>query len=274
MDLIKLINKKGCKTNIKGKDKVTIIKNLVKLSLDSPVMEGIEENIILNLLMDREKQGSTGIGEQIAIPHAGIPGLKEFVVCMATSKKGLDFNSIDKKKVRLFFLILGPEGKATKHLQILAAISRIISHLKVKNELLQAPTETALFESFIRHTHAIKAATGTKENLKLLTIILFDQTLIYSLLELFLQEGIDGCNITESSGMGEYISNVPLFAGFLGFMNEMTNKSKTIQAMIPESRVDEIIEGIENITGDLDTTQGAMLFITSVERWKGSMKMM
>jgi len=274
MDLIKLIEKKGCKTNIKGKDKESIMEALIKLSKNYPAMKNVDEKEALRLLLERENQGSTGIGEGIALPHAELPGLKEFIIAIATSKKGLEFNSIDKKKVKIFIIILGPEGKATQHLQILASISRVLSDPLVRKELLVAPTEIALFESFIRHTQAIRGKASAREKLKLLTIVLFDQSLIYSILELFLQEGIDGCNITESFGMGEYISNVPLFAGFLGFMNEQTNKSKTIQALIPEKRIDEIIEGIEDITGNLDTTQGAALFITPIERWKGSMRMM
>ena len=91
--------------------------------------------------------------------------------------------------------------------------------------MLAAPTETALYEAFVSHLRPEGAAPvqeKKKENMNLLSLILFDQDLIYDILEMFLQRGIEGANITESFGMGEYISSVPLFAGFLGFMNVMT----------------------------------------------------
>ena len=93
-------------------------------------------------------------------------------------------------------------------------------------------------------------------------------------MEYFIQEGIDGATIVESSGMGEYISNIPLFASFIGFMNENKHSSKTIMAMIPAERQQEILEGIESITGDLDKKEGAMIFMTDVTFYKGTMKML
>ncbi|OQY30901.1 MAG: hypothetical protein B6241_15150 [Spirochaetaceae bacterium 4572_59] len=110
--------------------------------------------------------------------------------------------------------------------------------------------------------------------MQLLSLVLFDLNLIYDILEMFLEKGFEGANITESYGMGEYISNVPLFAGFLGFMNDRTNRSKTIQVIVPQSRMGDVIEGIESITGDLDKKQGAALMVTPVILWKGTMKMM
>ena len=142
--------------------------------------------------------------------------------------------------------------------------------------MLAAPTETALFEAFMANLRPAGSAPNSekKEAMSLLSLVLFDLDLIYDILEMFLEKGIEGANITESYGMGEYISNVPLFAGFLGFMNDRTNRSKTIQALIPQSRVGDIVEGIESITGDLDKKQGAALFVSPVSLYKGTMKMM
>ena len=93
-------------------------------------------------------------------------------------------------------------------------------------------------------------------------------------MDVVIEEGIDGATILESSGMGHYISNIPLFASFIGFMNEDRNRSNTILATVPESRVERMVKGIEEITGDLDKTQGAMIMVMDVAFSKGSMKMM
>jgi PTS system nitrogen regulatory IIA component len=100
------------------------------------------------------------------------------------------------------------------------------------------------------------------------------EEMLYHILEFFLQEGVEGATILDSSGMGQYISDIPLFATFIGFMNEKKNRSRTILATIPADREDEIVKGIEKITGDLDKKQGAMLFTIDIGYWKGTMKMM
>jgi len=277
MDLQNMFHPECVKANIAGARKDDILKSLAKLAMKHPAAAGVDRDVLMTRLYEREEKGSTGIGSQLAIPHCQVPGLEQFVISLATSQKGVEYESIDNKKARLFFMILAPEGQAADHLKVLALISRTLSLPNVRQEMLAAPTETALYEAFMTRV-APDGGTAPqkkeKEEMSLLSLVLFDLDLIYDILEMFLQNGIEGANITESYGMGEYISNVPLFAGFLGFMNDRTNRSKTIQALIPKSSINTIVEGIESITGDLDKKQGAALFITPVQLWKGTMKMM
>ncbi|MBF9016348.1 MULTISPECIES: PTS sugar transporter subunit IIA [unclassified Oceanispirochaeta] len=275
MDLQSMFHPESCKANISDVRKQDVLETLADLAMKHPAASGVDRTILLQRLNEREEKGSTGIGSQLAIPHAQVPGLEQFVISMATSQKGIDYESIDGKKARLFFMILAPEGEAASHLKVLANISRTLSLPGVRPEILAAPTELALYEAFISRANPEGTSTlKQKEDMSLLTLILFDKELIYDILEMFLQKGIEGANIADSYGMGEYISNVPLFAGFLGFMNDRTNSSKTLQALIPKSSIDSIVEGIESITGDLDKKQGAALFVTPVQLWKGTMKMM
>ncbi len=275
MDMLKMLHPDSCQPNIPAAAKQAVLESLADLALRHPDIGEVSRDVLLKRLLEREEQGSTGIGNQLAIPHCQVPGLKEFVIAMATSARGVDFDAIDGKKARLFFMILAPEGEAASHLKVLAHISRTLSLPGVRPEILAAPTELALFEAFMSKANPEGTAELKKrEEMSLLTLILFDKELIYDVLEMFLQKGIEGATITDSYGMGEYISNVPLFAGFLGFMNDRTNRSKTLKALIPTAGMNSIVEGIEAITGDLDKKQGAALFITPVQLWKGTMKMM
>jgi len=275
MDFQEMFKPESCRANISASSKRDVLETLADLAMKHPAASGVDRAVLIRNLLEREEKGSTGIGGHLAIPHCEVPGLDQFVISVASSQKGVDFDSIDEKKARLFFMILAPVGEASNHLMILANISRILSHPGVKPEMMAAPTELALYEAFIAKTSPeSREEVKKKEEMSLLTLVLFDLDLIYDILELFLQKGIEGANITESFGMGEYISNVPLFAGFLGFMNDRTNRSKTLQALIPKSSIDSLVEGIESITGDLDKKQGAALFITPVQLWKGTMKMM
>ena len=86
---------------------------------------GFDTNIVLGRLLRRESEGSTGIGEAIAVPHASCPWLREEVVALATLEKGIDFAAIDEKPVDVIFLLLGPEKSRHDRLKILARIAQL-----------------------------------------------------------------------------------------------------------------------------------------------------
>ena len=98
---------------------------------------GIKAEKIFNVLMEREKLGSTGIGEGVAIPHGKLHDLKEFVCCFGKSERGIDFEAIDGKPVHLVFLLLAPENSAGTHLKALAKISKILKDPNFRKQLLQ-----------------------------------------------------------------------------------------------------------------------------------------
>ncbi|MCK5736061.1 MAG: PTS sugar transporter subunit IIA [Spirochaetaceae bacterium] len=274
MDLATIFNSRSCSVNLKARNKEGALEALAALASRSGKIGSVSEKAIAIALSDREAQGSTGFGDEIAFPHARITGLEGFIIFIAHAPKGVDFDSLDKKKVKLFFVIIGPENRPSEHVQILATLSRSLSGTTLKKELLAAESKDIIAELFLRHTHEGYAGNSEKKKMKLLVLILYMEEFIYHILEYFLEEGVEGATILDSSGMGQYISNIPLFATFIGFMNEQKNRSNIILATIPADREDEIIKGIEEITGDLDKKQGAMLMTLDIGVWKGTMKMM
>ncbi len=274
MKIYEILDKSCCSVSLAGRNKNDILRELAELAVKNSEISVFSIENIYDLLIKREEEGSTGFGEGVALPHIRLKSIKDMFVLIAVSKHGVDFNAIDKKKVKLFFLIIAPEEKVTEHVQVLAGISRALSAGNLKNELLAAKSQGVLYETFLRSVQQTSGDTSQKRDMKLMYIILYLEDLLYHILEYFIQEGIDGATIVESSGMGEYISNIPLFASFIGFMNENKHSSKTIMAMIPAERQQEILEGIESITGDLDKKEGAMIFMTDVTFYKGTMKML
>jgi nitrogen PTS system EIIA component len=79
----------------------------------------------VRVLLDRERVGSTGVGNGLAIPHAKLPRLERAVACFARSAGGVEFGALDGKPTFLFFALLAPEGNASLHLQALARASRL-----------------------------------------------------------------------------------------------------------------------------------------------------
>ena len=99
---------------------------------------GIDEGRLLDVLLEREKLQSTGIGEGVAIPHGRMPGLGRLIATFARSRGGVDFESIDGQVTHLFFLLVVPEHSGGQHLKALARISRFFRDAAFRERLLSA----------------------------------------------------------------------------------------------------------------------------------------
>lgn len=103
---------------------------------------------LMNVLIERERLGSTGIGDGIAIPHGKSPELQHLLISFGRSAQGVDFDSLDGKPAHLFFLVLAPENSAGVHLKALARISRLLKNHNIRNELMTAPDAAAIQKIF------------------------------------------------------------------------------------------------------------------------------
>ena len=98
-------------------------------------------------LIQREKLGSTAIGEGVAIPHCKVKGVKDPVLMLAISKKSVDFHSLDGKPTYIFFLVVSSPDNPSLNLQILAAIAHLVrkSHSLIK-KILEAKNVSAILD--------------------------------------------------------------------------------------------------------------------------------
>ena len=278
MELADALDPAACAIGLKARDKDAALRALADLAIRSEVIAGVDADTIYYALSDRERQGSTGFGKEVALPHARVPGMDRFIVFFAVFPNGVPFETVDRRKAKILFVILGPAEQVQQHLRLLAAVSRLLAHTNVKQELLGARSVEAAVEAIQRHTGhpdlAVSRAGGTQSEMKLLLVTVYVEQYMYEILELLLEFGIDGATILESTGMSRYISNVPIFAEFIGFMNESKSSSKTILAIVPQQRIDAIVERIEDVTGDLDKREGAIVLALDISFLKGTMKMM
>jgi len=103
-------------------------------------LHGLEAGRLVQVLLDREKLGSTGVGEGVAIPHGKLPGLPALVATFGRSREGVDYRSADGKPARLFFALFAPENSAGAHLKALSRVSRIFRLPAFREAILAAPT--------------------------------------------------------------------------------------------------------------------------------------
>jgi PTS system nitrogen regulatory IIA component len=109
----------------------------------------VDSEAMLHVLLERERLGSTGIGDGIAIPHGKLPGLEEMVISFGRSREGIAFEAMDGKPVHLFFLLMAPENSAGQHLKALAKISRMLKDVNFRKNLLEARIHEDLFRIIV-----------------------------------------------------------------------------------------------------------------------------
>ncbi|MEP1448143.1 MAG: PTS IIA-like nitrogen regulatory protein PtsN [Paraglaciecola sp.] len=107
----------------------------------------IDQATILSSLTCREKMGSTGIGNGIALPHGRLKDLENVIAIVVTTEKPIDYDAIDNAPVDVFFAILVPENKASEHLGTLAAIATKLNNKETLSRMRHAKTNEELFEA-------------------------------------------------------------------------------------------------------------------------------
>jgi fructose-specific phosphotransferase system IIA component len=139
MNLKELIRKDCIRLDSPVTDKAELIRSMVDcLSAAGVISEG---EAVTHALLERERVMSTGIGGGVAIPHAQSPAVRTLAVALARPAKGIEFESLDEKPVRLVFMIVGPEERGG-FIRILARISRLLYSGDLQARLLEAKTPT------------------------------------------------------------------------------------------------------------------------------------
>ena len=96
-------------------------------------------------LMQREALGSTGIGENVAIPHAKINEIDQIITVFGRSIKGIEFDSLDKKPVHFIYLVLAPMNSSGQHLKVLARISRLLKNKSLRESIIRATEANQIY---------------------------------------------------------------------------------------------------------------------------------
>ncbi len=123
MDLSDLIDASGVMPALKANSKKQLLQLLAE---KAATITGLPEREVFDTILQRERLGSTGVGNGIAIPHGKLPGVKRITGVFARLETPVDFESLDDQPVDLVFLLLAPEGAGADHLKALARIARVL----------------------------------------------------------------------------------------------------------------------------------------------------
>jgi PTS system nitrogen regulatory IIA component len=134
--------------DLESRDKAGVLRELAAHMCDGDAVPTTADEVA-RALLERERLGSTGVGEGVAIPHAKIPGLHELVACFGRATRGVPFDSIDDRPVNLVFVLLVPENSAGAHLKALARISRLLKNPGFRTTLLGLPDRRSIYDAFL-----------------------------------------------------------------------------------------------------------------------------
>jgi PTS system nitrogen regulatory IIA component len=143
MNIRDMLKRKFIIKDLQATGKRDVLEELVHVFADQN--GGMDRETMVQVLLEREKLGSTGIGDGIAIPHGKLAGIEEILVGFGRSRAGVDFNSLDGRPVHLFFLIIAPDTSSAQYLKVLAKISRMLKDSKMRKDLLEAVSADDLY---------------------------------------------------------------------------------------------------------------------------------
>jgi PTS system nitrogen regulatory IIA component len=136
MKIMDFLSPEAITIDLKAQDKKTAITDLVEMLHKAKKVK--KTNEVIETILEREKLGSTGIGQGVAIPHGKTDTMTEQVGALGISQKGVEFNSLDGEPVHIIFVLVGPVEVAGQHLKALSRISRLFKDKFFRQALREA----------------------------------------------------------------------------------------------------------------------------------------
>ncbi|WP_413853916.1 PTS sugar transporter subunit IIA [Candidatus Ruminimicrobium bovinum] len=144
MNIMDFLCKDSIIVDLKAQNKKDAIIELIESLKTSKKIKKTDE--IIEVVLEREKLGSTGIGQGVAIPHGKTDALTEQVGVLGISKKGIEFNSLDGEPVYIIFLLVGPVEVTGQHLKALSRISRLFKDKFLRQTIKNAETKEEIIK--------------------------------------------------------------------------------------------------------------------------------
>lgn len=149
MDLSDLITPNAIIPALKANSKKQVLQIVAE---KAAALTGLDERDVFNTIIQREKLGSTGVGNGIAIPHGKLANIDKIIGVFARLETPVDFEALDDQPVDLVFLLLAPESAGADHLKALSRIARVLRDPEVVTKLRNTYEAQALYSFLITHS--------------------------------------------------------------------------------------------------------------------------
>jgi len=126
MNVLDYLDSKNILLGLKAKSKKNALSLILDHLIENKRITKVNKKTIARAIFRREEMGSTAIGNHIAFPHARVNSVKNITICLAISKEGVDFDSLDQEPVNIVALLLSNQSEAGLHLKMLAFLARML----------------------------------------------------------------------------------------------------------------------------------------------------
>lgn len=271
MNIVEVLDRNTIAVNTKIKDMEQLLETVAELACRSPLLEQSQKNAVFQALLQREKLASTGLGSGVAVPHCRIPGLDKFVAGIVTTAKKIEYDSPDNEKADIFPFVIGPEDNPKEHLKVLSGMARLLRNPDTRNAIRKADSTDALYSLLLDLTTE-REPEATPEHtvgMKLLHVFVRNEELFNDILQVFASGEFQGAMVLEAHESTEYMSSMPVFAGF--WNSELNTFNRIIAAAVKGSLLNQTLRNIEYVCGDLKTQSDVMVTVSDLHHVIGSL---
>ena len=249
-------------------NKQEALQEIVRIARRCPLLDHVSADDLLHALIDREKLGSTGFGKGIAIPHCRMDVVREFVIGLASIPAGVPFDALDGEDVTLMAFIIAPAMESNVHVRLLSGISQVLMIPGSADEMVRAPADEALVESFLRHVRD-KVDTSEENDYCLLHVFVQNEGFFKDIVRVFGATQTSSAVILDAENSSAYLYRMPMFAGF--WSDNPRSFSRLIVALVAKPMANETIRQIEEVTGSLKSCQGVLVTVQDLHFCAGSL---
>ncbi len=146
MKVVDLLSEKVIIADLKSRDKIDLINELIDLFKGDPRIRDLDK--VKESVLEREKIMSTGVGKGFAIPHGKTNAVSEILAAFGKTKDPIDYQSLDNKPVNLIFLLVGKDNLVSTHIKLLSRISRMMNKDEFREKLINAESKQDILDLF------------------------------------------------------------------------------------------------------------------------------
>ncbi len=242
MQLSDFIKEEQIEIGFEANSKDDILKEISRLAKLSPLAKKYSAEEIYYELKEREKLSSTGLGNEIAIPHCTLKKLDDFIVGIITLKNPVDFEAIDDKKVKLIMFVIAPDSDRSQYIRMLSKISGVLKNKDNVREILASKSPEILKENFLKNLEFFPEQQKRKEFVQI-DVIIQDEDIFLDILETFTEVEDSSIVVLDTENAGYYLYSSPLFANLWSEKEKKFNRM--IIAIVPKNITNELIRNLE-----------------------------
>jgi mannitol/fructose-specific phosphotransferase system IIA component (Ntr-type) len=244
-----------------AESKDSLLRVIADMASETGLAASYSAQEIFSALKAREEISSTGFENGIAIPHCALEKAEEFIAGVLLVRPGVDFASADGKPSQIFVFLIGPQSDRNRHIQLLSAVSRMLSEDSTTAKFRKAKSEEELWLLLTRYIGELDGVTAPAEQKpkNLFTIIIQREEYFEEILNIFSAAVHGSITIIESTNAGHYLHRLPLFASYWSQTGSKFNR--VIIAVVDRDVSNDVIRRINTRIDGVHDRKGVLVTV-------------